>query len=189
MIKNKNEFKKNTFMPFVVLGDPNKENSKKIIKKLVENGADALELGFAFSDPVADGPVIQLANKRVLDKNNSTKNNFEIIQNIRSYSNIPISLMLSYNLALAFGLENFYKKCSELKINGLLFPDIPVEENKDINYFSKKYKINQVYLIATNSNEERIKKYQNLQEDTFILSPLLEPLGCETKLTKQLKQK
>ena len=110
-------FKTNSFMPFVVLGDPSYDKSIEIIKKLIDNGADALELGFAFSDPIADGPVIQRANKRALENGITTEESFKIIEEIRDYSNIPISLMLSYNIMYNYETEEFYKKCQELKLN------------------------------------------------------------------------
>ncbi len=182
-------FKKNIFMPFVVIGDTDYQTSIKIIKTLIDNGADALELGFAFSDPIADGAVIQKANKRALDNKITNKKNFEILKEIRNYSSIPISLMLSYNLALFYGLDNFYKKCKELKIDGILFPDVPIEENKEINYYSKKFKINQIYLIATNSSEFRIKKICKFAKGYIYFVSTLGTTGVRKKLDKKISKK
>ena len=95
-------FGKKVFMPFTVLGDPTYEDSIKIIKGFIENGASALELGFAFSDPIADGPVIQKANNRALESGITTKKGFNIIEEIRKESKIPISVMLSYNICLLY---------------------------------------------------------------------------------------
>ena len=111
-------FEKKCFMPFVVLGDPSVEDSTKIIKGLIKSGAGALELGFAFSDPIADGPVIQKANNRALANGITTAKAFGILEEIRTSSKIPISLMLSYNLVYKYGTENFYKKCTELYATG-----------------------------------------------------------------------
>lgn len=182
-------FKKNYFIPFVVIGDPDYQTSIKIIKNLIDDGADALELGFAFSDPIADGPIIQNANKRALDNKITNKKNFKILEEIRNYSSIPISLMLSYNLAFSFGLNKFYKKCNQLKINGILFPDVPIEENKEINYYSKKYKINQIYLIATNSDEFRIKKICKLAKGYLYLVSTLGTTGIRKKINYKINKK
>jgi tryptophan synthase alpha chain len=182
-------FKKNSFVPFVTLGDPDFKTSIKIIEELINSGADALELGFAFSDPVADGPVIQKANKRALDNGITNKKNFEILKEIRKKSNISISIMLSYNIALTYGLDEFYKKCRELKIDGILFPDIPLEENKEITKYSKKYKLNQIYLVATNSDKKRIKEITKFARGYIYLVSTLGTTGVRSEIDKAVKTK
>ena len=106
--------KEGAFVPFVTLCDPTFDRSFEIICTLVENGADALELGFPFSDPLLDGPVIQAANNRALNAGHSTEDSFKLLAKVRSkYPEIPISLLLCANLIFAKGLDNFYQRCAE----------------------------------------------------------------------------
>lgn len=115
------------FVPFVTLGDPCFETSELILKTLIDNGADALELGLPFSDPCADGLVIQQANHRALDSGVSTKRAFELIAKIREYdSDIPISILAYSNLAVAYGVQEFYTDAYAHGVDAILLPDIPL---------------------------------------------------------------
>lgn len=109
------------FIPFVTLGDPSFDRSFEIICTLVESGADALELGFPFSDPLLDGPVIQAANKRALDAGCRSKESFSLIEKVRQkYPEVPISLLLCANLIFAPGLDNFYAECQRVGVDAVL---------------------------------------------------------------------
>ncbi|NOS67241.1 MAG: tryptophan synthase subunit alpha, partial [Candidatus Peribacteraceae bacterium] len=99
------------FVPFVVLGDPDRRQSIEIVRTLVESGADALELGFPFSDPPADGPVIQAADLRALQSGIRIDDCFEMLREIRTFTSIPIGLLVYYNLILQRGIEKFYQDC------------------------------------------------------------------------------
>ena len=113
--------KEGAFVPFVTLCDPTFDRSFEIICTLVENGADALELGFPFSDPLLDGPVIQAANNRALNAGHSTEDSFKLLAKVRSkYPDIPISLLLCANLIFAKGLDNFYQRCAEVGVDAVL---------------------------------------------------------------------
>ena len=119
--------KEGAFVPFVTLCDPTFDRSFEIICTLVENGADALELGFPFSDPLLDGPVIQAANNRALNAGHSTEDSFKLLAKVRSkYPEIPIRLLLCANLIFAKGLDNFYQRCAEVGIDAVLVADIPM---------------------------------------------------------------
>ncbi len=179
-------FKKNSFIPFVVLGDPNFEESINIIKSLIENGADTLELGFAFSDPIADGPVIQKANNRALANGITTKKSFNILKEIRSVSKIPISLMLSYNLVYNYGTEKFYEECSKLKIDAVLCPDVPLEESEELISFSNKYNIAQVFLVSPTTTIARMKKINKVARGYIYLVSILGTTGTRQELNAKL---
>lgn len=115
------------FVPFVTLGDPCFEQSYQILKTLIDNGADALELGLPFSDPCADGLVIQEANHRALRNGVSTQRAFELIAKIREYdANIPISILAYSNLAVAYGVQQFYQDAHDHGVDAILLPDIPL---------------------------------------------------------------
>ena len=164
-------------MPFVVLGDPTYSQSLNIIGSLIKSGAGALELGFPFSDPIADGPVIQKANKRALDNHMTTKKCFDILAQVRSYSDIPISLMLSYNIVYNYGTEEFYKRCNRLEIDAILCPDVPLEESGPLLKYSKKYKIPQVFLVSPTTTGPRMKQLATISNQTSGYVYLVSLLG------------
>ena len=132
--------KEGAFVPFVTLCDPTFDRSFEIICTLVENGADALELGFPFSDPLLDGPVIQAANNRALNAGHSTEDSFKLLAKVRSkYPDIPISLLLCANLIFAKGLDNFYQRCAEVGVDAVLVADIPLLAKEDYIQAAKKH--------------------------------------------------
>jgi tryptophan synthase alpha chain len=179
-------FGTNIFMPFVVLGDPTYEQSIKIIKILIDNGAGSLELGFAFSDPIADGPTIQKANKRALDNEITISKSFGILKEIREYSQIPISLMLSFNLVYNYGVEEFYKRCNNLKIDAILCPDVPLEESEELVKFSREYNLNQVFIVSPTTTEERMKKISNVCSGYVYLVSLIGTTGTRNEINQML---
>ncbi len=181
-------FGKKVFMPFAVLGDPNYEDSLKIIKGFAKNGAGALELGFAFSDPIADGPTIQKANNRALENGITTEKSFEIIEEIRKTTKMPISVMLSYNIAYNYGPEKFYQKCSTLGVNGILFPDVPLEEASGLIELSKKHKIAQVFLVSPTTTKERMGALNKCAAGYAYLVSLLGTTGTRPEMSEKLPE-
>ncbi|WP_439327649.1 tryptophan synthase subunit alpha [Lonepinella sp. BR2357] len=146
------------FVPFVTLGDPDFERSFEIICTLVDNGADALELGFPFSDPLLDGPVIQAANNRALKANCSTEESFQLIEKVRSkYPEIPISLLLCANLIYAQTLDGFYQRCQAVGVDAVLVADIPLLASQDYIQAAEKYDIQPVFICPPNADEATIK--------------------------------
>ncbi len=153
-LKKKNEA---GFMPFVVLGDPDFETSFKIMKALIDSGADALELGFAFSDPVADGPTVQEAGQRALKAGSNTLKCLELIKRIRSENNeIPISLLLYGNIVVQHGTDKFYSDCSTAGVDAVLLADVPAEESDEFVKSAKNYGIEPVFIVSPTTEEERL---------------------------------
>ena len=151
--------KKHAFVPFVVLGDPDFDTSFEIIKTLVASGADALELGFAFSDPIADGPVIQEADQRALASGADTDKNFALLKKIRGLdAEIPISLLVYSNLIVQCGFDAFYEKCADCGVDAVLASDVPVEEAAPFLAAAKKHGVNQIFLVTPNETDARLKK-------------------------------
>lgn len=125
-LKERNQL---AYIPFLLLGDPTEELSLKLIDTLVKNGADALELGFAFSDPVADGPVIQAASLRPLANGFNVDAGFKLISQVRAkYPDLPIGILTYANLVFAPGIEQFYDKAARSGVDSVLIADCPVEE-------------------------------------------------------------
>jgi len=184
----KNKFPSDCVMPFVVLGDPNYETSLEIIINLIDSGAKALELGFPFSDPIADGPVIQRANLRALKNGMTTEKAFNLVQQIREHSPLPISLMLNFNIVLQYGVDNFYSKCKELKMNAVLCPDLPLEESKEVIPYAKHHGVGQVFLIAETTSNDRMEKYARITSGYCYLVYRLGPTGSQDELAGKTEE-
>jgi len=141
------------FMPFTILGDPDKETSFEIVKTLIDSGVSCLELGFPFSDPMLDGSIIQAAHKRAMMPVNDC---FDLIKKIRNYSKIPISIMVSYNIV--YKRPTFYTDAKESGVQFVLIPDLPLEESSEVFGEAANTGIAQVPLVSPDSSEERIKE-------------------------------
>ena len=144
------------FVPFVVVGDPDYDTSKKIIMKMIDEGADMLELGFAFSDPIADGPTIQLADKRALDNGACVDSSFKLIREVKDCSSVPISLLVYSNLVYRRGIDKFYADAHEAGVDYVLVADVPVEEAGPYIEAAKKHGVNAVFIVAQTTTSSRM---------------------------------
>jgi len=152
-------YKRACFIPFVILGDPSVEISIKIIHTLIQNGADGLELGIPFSDPLADGPIIQKANLRAFKANITIIKCFEILLKLRKlYNKIPIGILTYANLIFQFGIKKFYLKCSQIDIDSVLIADLPIEESLVFRTHALKNNIHPIFICPPNSNNTFLKK-------------------------------
>lgn len=160
------------FVPFVMLGDPDLEQSEKIVRCLIENGADALELGIPFSDPIADGPVIQAAAIRALNNNTTVDQCFEIIKRIRQKSpNIPIGLLVYSNLVVGNGLSKFYQKAHQAGVDSILVADVPIIESERFIEAAKNNEIQPIFIATPNANESTLQNVaQHSEGYTYLLS-------------------
>ena len=148
---------KKAFIPFITCGYPSLELTEDIIYSMIENGADLIELGIPFSDPTAEGVVIQNANEKAL-KNHVTRDKiFDMVRRIRKNSDIPLVFMTYANVVYSYDIEKFLSVSKEINIDGLILPDVPFEEKNMFEPFSKKNEIDLISLIAPTS-ENRIHK-------------------------------
>lgn len=145
------------FIGFVTGGDPTPEASEEIILKMAEAGCDLIEIGIPFSDPIAEGPVIQEADLRALAAGTTTDEIFELAARVRKQTRVPLALLTYLNPVFQYGYENFCAKCKESGINGLIIPDMPFEEKEELAGSAKKYDVDIISLIAPTS-EARIQK-------------------------------
>lgn len=150
--------KENALMPFVVVGDPDYNTSVNIIKALIDSGADILELGLPFSDPIADGQTIQGADIRALNKKINPGKIFNLIKQVREYSNIPIGLLVYANLILQRGIGKFYADAAKAGIDSVLVADLPIEEADEYIKAAKKHKVDTVFIVSPLTSNERLKK-------------------------------
>lgn len=160
------------FVPFVVLGDPSRNNSLEIVKCLVESGADALELGFPFSDPLADGPTIQGAMERSLASGTTPADCFEMIRDFRSIDDkTPIGLLVYANLVHSFGIQTFYERCSQVGVDSVLVADVPSSESTPFCDAAKTANVAPILLCPPNVDNETIKNIAEQGEGyTYLLS-------------------
>ncbi|RXE94937.1 tryptophan synthase subunit alpha [Pseudoalteromonas sp. PS5] len=159
MFAHLSEKNQGAFVPFVTIGDPNKALSIDIIKSLIDGGADALELGIPFSDPIADGPVIQAANIRALEQNVNTQDCLEVIAEIRRYnSDIPIGLLLYSNLIFARGIAQFYQDAKAAGVDSILVADVPLHEAKPFRLNAMENDIAPIFIATPNACDDTLRE-------------------------------
>ena len=143
------------FIPFVTCGDPDLETTANIVRAMAEAGADLIELGIPFSDPTAEGPVIQSANVRALSAGTTTDRIFDLVQDLRKDVTIHMVFMTYANVVFSYGAEKFISTCQEIGIDGLILPDIPYEEKDEFDPICKRYGVDLISMVAPTS-EDRI---------------------------------
>lgn len=170
--KNLKENNQGAFVPFVTLCDPNFDLSLRIIRCLIKSGADALELGLPFSDPIADGPVIQKASIRALEAGATTAKCFELIKIIRQeYPEIPIGLLLYSNLVVSNGIANFYRAAENAGVDSVLIADVPIIESAPFVEAATNHHIQPIFIATPNASQEVLKQVAELgQGYTYLLS-------------------
>ena len=141
------------FIPFVTCGDPSLEVTEQLVYAMEEAGADLIELGIPFSDPTAEGPVIQEANVRALSGGVTTDKIFAMVEKIRKNTKIPMVFMTYANVVFSYGTERFIKKAAEIGMDGLILPDVPFEEKEEFDAVCKQYGLDLISLIAPTSHE------------------------------------
>ena len=177
---------KQAFIPFVTCGDPNLSITEKIVYEMAGNGADLIELGMPFSDPVAEGVTIQNANQRALNSGTTTDKIFEMVMRIRKNTNIPLVFMTYANIVFSYGSERFISAASELHIDGFILPDVPYEESDEFSSICSKYNMDLISLIAPTS-KERIAKIAKQAKGFIYCVSSLGVTGIRQKITTDLK--
>ena len=170
------------FVPFVTIGDPSPAQSLELMSTLVESGADALELGIPFSDPLADGPTIQGANIRALDAGTTPTICFELISQIRQrYPDLPIGLLVYANLVYANGIGNFYQRCAKSGVDSVLIADVPTNESKEFNQAAKEHNVHSIFIAPPSASDEALAEVAKLSEGYTYLLSRAGVTGAETK--------
>ena len=143
------------FIPFITCGDPDLDTTVACVKQMVANGASVVELGIPFSDPTAEGPVIQGANLRALTGGVTTDKIFDMVETLRKDVTVPLVFMTYANVVFSYGSEKFLSNCQRVGIDGLILPDVPFEEKGEFSEVCHKYGVELISLIAPTS-EDRI---------------------------------
>ena len=148
---------------YYTAGYPNLNDTLKIAETLEQSGADFLEIGFPYSDPVADGQVIQASSKQALDNGMTLSLLFDQLKDLRQKVTIPILLMGYVNVVLQYGVEEFCKKCQEVGVDGCIIPDLPMYEYEELYQITlEKYDLSNIFLVTPQTSAERIRKIDDL---------------------------
>lgn len=173
------------FIPFITCGDPDLETTGKCVRAAVENGADLIELGIPFSDPTAEGPVIQGANIRALNGGVNTNKIFDFVRELRKDISVPMVFMTYANVVYSYGADQFISTCQEIGIDGLVLPDIPYEEKEEFQPYCKKYGVDLISFIAPTS-ENRIAMIAKQAEGFIYIVSSLGVTGTRNEITTDL---
>jgi tryptophan synthase alpha chain len=175
---------------YFTAGFPKLNDTVNILKALEKGGVDIVEIGMPYSDPIADGETIQASNQKALDNGMSIKVLFEQLKNIRTESfKLPIILMGYFNPVYQYGVEEFCKKCSEVGIDGVILPDLPIDEY-DINYKAifEKFGILNMFLITPQTSEARIRKIDNISEGFIYMVSSASVTGGVSGITEDMEE-
>lgn len=174
------------FIPFITCGDPDLETTAKVVRSAVANGADLIELGIPFSDPTAEGPVIQGANLRALEGGVNTDMIFDFVRDLRRDVKVPMVFMTYANVVFSYDAEKFISTCSDIGIDGLILPDLPFEEKDDFLPICHKYDVDLISLIAPTS-ENRIAMIAKEAEGFLYIVSSLGVTGSRSEIKTDLK--
>lgn len=173
------------FIPFITCGDPSLEVTEQVVYACEEAGADLIELGIPFSDPTAEGPVIQAANVRALAGGVTTDKIFDMVERIRRKSQIPMVFMTYANVVFSYGTERFVSRAAELGMDGLILPDVPLEEKEEFDEVCKAHGLDFISLIAPTSHE-RITQIAKEAEGFVYCVSSLGVTGVRSQITTDI---
>ena len=173
------------FIPFITCGDPDLETTAAAVRAMAQNGADLIELGIPFSDPTAEGPVIQAANIRALSGGVDTDKIFDLVRDLRTDVTVPMVFMTYANVVFSYGAERFISICREIGIDGLILPDIPFEEKEEFSSICRRYEVDLISLIAPTS-ANRIGMIAKEADGFIYLVSSLGVTGVRSKITTDL---
>ena len=173
------------FIPFITCGDPDLETTGAVVRAAVENGADLIELGIPFSDPTAEGNVIQGANLRALSGGVTTDKIFAFVKELRKDVKVPMVFMTYANVVFSYGAERFLSSCKECEIDGLILPDLPFEEKEEFLPTCRQYGVDLISLIAPTS-ENRISMIAREAEGFIYIVSSLGVTGTRSEIKTDL---
>ena len=160
------------FIPFITCGDPDLETTAKAVREMEKNGADLIELGIPFSDPTAEGPVIQAANIRALSGKVTTDKVFDLVCELRKDVKIPLVFMTYANVVYSYGTQRFMERCRESGIDGIILPDVPFEEKDEFSEAAKQNEIDMISLVAPTSSDRIAMIAKEAQGFIYVVSSL-----------------
>jgi len=177
---------KKALIPYITGGYPSLDACQRIIQVLADSGADIIEIGIPYSDPLADGPTIQRASEIALSRGVNTKDIFEMVGNLRKKLSIPIVLMTYYNTIYRYGEENFAKEASCVGVDGVIIPDLPPEEGSLWRKLAKENSLDTIFLVSPTSNNDRIRKIISASSGFIYCVSLTGVTGARSGLSSDL---
>ena len=181
------EAKRAALIPFFVVGDPDFETSLAIIKAAIDAGADILELGIPFSDPIADGPTIQKADVRARNSGMNVAKALEFIANIKDYKDIPIGLLMYYNLVYQYGTEKFFRDFHQAGVNSVLVADLSIDDADEIITPAASAGVDTVFMVTPNTETERMRLIASKTTGFIYTVSLLGVTGSREKLSDMVE--
>ncbi len=186
MNRIENAFKSGkAFIGFLTAGDPNIQKTEEFIYAMVKAGADLIEIGIPFSDPIAEGPVIQAANVRALSVGTTIDVVFDMVKRIRCNLSVPLVFLTYLNPVFHYGYESFFTKCEEAGVDGIIIPDLPFEERGELQTIASSHQVSVITLIAPTS-KQRIEKLARASEGFVYLVSSLGVTGVRNEITTDL---
>ena len=178
---------RSAFMPYVCAGDPTEEISRKLLLTLEEAGADIIELGVPFSDPIADGPTIQKASERALADKISLRDVLDMVETLRQETQIPIVLMTYYNLIFRMGEADFCAAAREVGVDGVIIPDLPPEEASTLLEVAPAHNLATIFLAAPTSPPERMRFIASVSTGFIYCVSVTGVTGARSSLSDELQ--
>ncbi len=181
------ELNRAALIPFFVIGDPDFDTSLEIVKAAIDAGADILELGIPFSDPIADGPTIQKADIRALTSGMTVQRGLEFIQKVKDYKDIPIGLLMYYNLVYQYGTEKFFSDFYQAGVNSVLIADLSIDDADEITAAAESAGLDTVFMVTPNTDTERMKLIASKTTGFIYTVSLLGVTGSREKLSNAVE--
>lgn len=176
------------FIPYIMAGDPSLEETEKRLKILSRAGADIIEVGVPFTDPLADGPTIQRAAERALQSGTTLRKILKFLNEFKGSIDTPIVLMSYLNPVFCYGIEKFFKGAKDAQVGGVIFPDLTVEESRHYRFFARKYNIDIIFLVAPTSTPERVKRIVRASTGFVYYVSITGITGAHLKLDEKFKE-
>jgi tryptophan synthase alpha chain len=186
MLKANND---KALVAFVTAGDPDLASTREIFSEIEKNGADIIELGVPFSDPLADGPVIQLASQRSLKSGTSLKKIIQLVKEIRQDSELPIVLMSSFNPVFVYGEKKFIDDAVSVGVDGVILPDLPPEEAGEFVKYADEKGLDMIFLVSPTSTPDRVKMISEMSKGFIYYVSLTGVTGVRNALPEGLEEK
>jgi tryptophan synthase alpha chain len=181
------ELDRAALIPFFVIGDPDFDTSVRIIKTAIDAGADILELGIPFSDPIADGPTIQKADIRAVRSGMNVAKGLEFIQKIKDYKDIPVGLLMYYNLVYQYGTEKFFTDFHKAGVNSVLIADLSIDDADEITGAAASAGLETVFMVTPNTDPERMKRIASKTTGFIYTVSLFGVTGSREELSGEVR--
>jgi tryptophan synthase alpha chain len=180
--------KRAALIPFFVIGDPDFDTSLSIVKAAIDAGADILELGIPFSDPIADGPTIQKADIRSMAAGMTTAKALDFVRQVKQYKDIPIGLLMYYNLIYQYGREKFFKDCYVAGVNSVLVADLSIDDSEEIFTLARSAGLETVFMVTPNTKLKRMELIASKTSGFIYAVSLLGVTGSRDQLSDSIGQ-